>query len=89
MAFDDVPEVMNNVQAYFKDPSLPTISATADSWTKIGSIDTSIVGTEVWYESMGIPQATIRRIFAQKQQTDAIATLNAIAEGLANQTLEV
>ena len=88
-AFDEVPEVMETVQAYFKNPALPTISATADSWTKIGSVDISIVGTPVWYEEMGIPQATIQRIQAQKQQSDAIATLNAIAEGLQNQTLEV
>ena len=89
VSFDDVPEVMDNVQAYFKDPALPTISATADSWTKIGAVDQSIVGTEVWYESMGIPQATIQRIFAQKEQADAIATLNAIAKGLTNQSLTV
>ena len=80
--FDKVPEVMENVQAYFKDPSLPTISANADAWTKIGAVDTSIVGTPIWYESMGLSQAKIQRIEAQQEKADAISTLNQIAEGL-------
>ena len=88
-SFDNLPEAMNGVQAYFKDPSLPTISANADAWTKIGAVDKDIVGTPIWYESLGQSQAKIQRIEAQKQQTYAIQTLNAIADGLEDKTLSV
>ncbi len=77
------------VQAFFHDPSLPTISACADAWTKIGAEDTEIVGTPLWYEFLGQPQATIARIEAQKKRNSAIDTLNAIADGLENKSLSV
>lgn len=77
-------QAQRDVQACFKDPSLPTISANADAWTKIGGADKALVGTRVWYEQLGQPQATIDRIESQKQQAGAIETLNRIADGLAS-----
>ena len=71
-----------DVQAFFKDPSLPTIAARADAWTKLGSMDQQLAGTPIWYEFLGQSQATIARIEAQKQHTGAIETMNRIAEGL-------
>ena len=71
------------VQAYMKDPSKSTFAANADAWVKIGSTDESIVGTDVWYEGVGFSQPTIQRIEANKQQTDATATLGVIAGLLA------
>ena len=68
------------VQAVFKDPSMPTIAARADAFTKIGGSDESLVGTSVWYEGLGFSQATIDRIKAQTAERGAIAALNAIAE---------
>ena len=70
------------VQAYFKDPSMPTISARADAWCKIGSQDKSIVGTRVYYENIGFAQATIDRIFSEKRQLRAIDALNRIASSV-------
>lgn len=81
---DALPDGKRDVQACFKNPSLPTISANADAWTKIGSADKSLVGTRVWYEQLGQPQATIDRIESQKQQAGAIDTLNRIADSLAS-----
>lgn len=81
-SIDKLTDEQYSVQAFFKDPSLPTISACADAWTKIGSLDADIVGTPLWYEFMGQPQATIARIEAQKRKAGVIQTLNQIAEGL-------
>lgn len=67
------------VQAVFKDPSMPTIAARADAFTKIGGSDKSLVGTPVWYEGLGFSQATIDRIEAQKGEQRATADLNTIA----------
>lgn len=79
ISIDGLDEREMAVQAYFRDPSQPTISATADAWTKIAACDESLVGTRVWYEGLGLPQATIDRIFRERQERSAIASLNEIA----------
>lgn len=79
---DALPEGLQGVQAYFKDPAQPTISARADAWTKIGASDDGLVGTRIWYEGIGLPQATIDRIMVEKGQRNSIDFLNEIAEGL-------
>ena len=47
IAYDALPEREMGVMAQFADPAQPTISATADAWTKIGAADQSLVGTRV------------------------------------------
>lgn len=79
----DLDETDASVQAYFPDPSMPTLAARADSWTKIGAMDKSIVGTRPYYEGLGLSQQTIDRL---KNEQDAAATtraMTAIAEALA------
>lgn len=71
-----------SVQACWKDPSMPTISARADGWTKLAAADQSIVGTRVWYEELGLSQAKIDRIEAEKHRMGAIDAMNSIAESL-------
>lgn len=73
------------VQAYFKDPSMPTIAARADAWTKLAAADESMLGTRVYYEGVGLSQPTIDRLEREKQQSGAIASLNAMAETMAAQ----
>lgn len=85
-SIDRLTDEQYNVQAFFKDPSLSTIAARADAWTKIGALDSGIVGTPIWYENLGQPQATITRIQAQKEQAAVIKTLNEIADGLKGST---
>lgn len=68
------------VQTCWKDPSMPTIAARADAWTKLGGSDPSIVGTRVYYEGIGLSQATIDRLFGEKEQAGAISALNRIAD---------
>lgn len=74
-----LPDDLARVQAFFRDPSMPTISARADAWTKLGAQDESIVGTRVYYEGIGLPQATIDRVFQEKDERAAIASLDTIA----------
>ena len=78
-AVADLPDELARVQAFFRDPSMPTIAARADAWTKLGSQDEGIVGTRVYYEGIGLPQATIDRVFQEKGERSAIASLDTIA----------
>lgn len=72
-----------NVQAVFMDPALPTISARADAWTKIGAQDEKVIGSDVYYEGIGLRQNQIDRINNQANKNTAIAALNMIAEEMA------
>lgn len=83
IAYDALTDRELGVVAQFVDPAQPTISATADAWTKIGSADNSLVGTRVWYEGLGLSKATIDRIMATRDHQASIALMNEIAEQLA------
>lgn len=80
---DDLSDEEQSVEAHFKDPSQPTLAARADGWTKICSQDSSLVGTDVYYEGLGFSHATIDRIHAQKATATATESLNKIAEAVA------
>lgn len=82
VAYDDLPDREMGVISQFVDPAQPTISATADAWTKIGAADQSLVGTRVWYEGLGLSKATIDRVMAARDQAGSIEVLNAIAQEL-------
>lgn len=84
----DLTEQQCGVQAYFKDPSMPTIAARADAWTKLAAADQSMLGTRVYYEGVGLSQPTIDRLESEKQQAGAIASLNAMADAMARQTAQ-
>lgn len=75
----ELPDDLANVQAYMSDPSMPTIAARADAWTKLGGADASIVGTRVYYEGIGLTQATIERLEAEKKTASVIDALTALA----------
>lgn len=80
---DKLSEQEQSIQCAWKDPSMPTLSSRADAWTKLASVDNSIVGTRVFYEGLGLTQATIDRLEAQKQNNSAINALNAMADMMA------
>lgn len=63
----DLTTEQNGVIASFSDPSMPTLASRADAWTKLAGIDRSIVGTRVFYEGVGLDQATIDRIIAARE----------------------
>ena len=83
VGYDALGDREMGVMAQFMDPAQPTISATADAWTKIGAADQSIIGTRVWYEGLGLSKATIDRIMATRDSQTSIALLNEIAAQLA------
>lgn len=69
MTLSGLTDEQNGVMASFRDPSMPTIASRADAWTKLGGIDSSIVGTRVFYEGVGLDQATIDRLMLAKENT--------------------
>lgn len=71
------------VQASFKDPSMPTIAARADAWTKLGANDEGLVGTRVYYEGVGLSRPTIDRLENEKEKRGIIDSLNAIEKAMA------
>lgn len=77
-------ESSGEVIAHMVDPSMPTFSARADGWTKIGQQDQGVVGTRVWYEGMGLPQETIDRIMAEKGTRSSIQMLDALTQELSS-----
>lgn len=79
---DGLTPEQKSVQAAWKDPSMPTIAARADAWSKLGSADKDIVGTRVYYEGIGLSQATIDRVEQEKERNGALVQLGAIAAGL-------
>lgn len=75
---DQLTSEQDGVMASFRDPSMPTIASRADAWTKLGGIDSSIVGTRVFYEGVGLDQATIDRLMSEKQDQSAARVTDAI-----------
>ena len=69
-----------DIQAAFRDPSMPTLASRADAWAKLASVDADIVGTRVFYEGIGLSQATIDRLEAEKRRRSVTDALNALIE---------
>jgi hypothetical protein len=69
VALSGLTDEQNGVMASFRDPSMPTLASRADAWTKLASIDQGIVGTRVFYEGVGLDQATIDRLMLAKEDT--------------------
>lgn len=69
VALSGLTDEQNGVMASFCDPSMPTLASRADAWTKLASIDQGIVGTRVFYEGVGLDQATIDRLMLAKEDT--------------------
>lgn len=83
ITLEQLSDEQKSVQAYFQDASMPTMSSRADAWTKLASSDKDIVGTRVYYEGVGLKQATIDRLLAEKENNSVIETLNAMSEVMA------
>lgn len=66
---DQLTAEQDGVMASFRDPSMPTLASRADAWTKLASIDQGIIGTRVFYEGVGLDQATIDRLMLAKEDT--------------------
>ena len=79
---EDLDDYEQSITVNFRDPSQPTLSARADAWTKLASVDKSLVGTRVWYEGMGFSKATIDRIMAEGDRQTVIEALSKIADNI-------
>jgi hypothetical protein len=80
---DQLTKEQNKVVPVFKNPAMPTMAASADAWTKIGALDSSVVGTRVFYEGIGLDQATIDRLMTEKQDQLSDSVLSSIFSGAA------
>lgn len=72
---EGLSEDQRGVVAHFRNPAMPSLSATADAALKIASSRQSFAGTDVYLEMMGFSQADIRRIKAQEQRARGLSTL--------------
>lgn len=72
---DKLADEQRGLVAHFKNPSLPSLAATADAAIKIATTRPAFAGTDVYLEMMGFSQADIRRIKAQEQRARGLSTL--------------
>ena len=72
---DQLTDEQKEVVAHFKNPSMPSVAATADAAVKIAGARQSFAQTDVFLEMLGFSQADIRRIRAQEQRARGSAIL--------------
>lgn len=65
---DALDEDDQSIIAHFKNPSMPSVAATADAAIKIASAREGFAQTDIFLEMIGFDQADIRRIKAQEQR---------------------
>lgn len=72
---DALSDEQRAVMAHFKNPAMPSVSATADAAMKIATARPSFAQTDVFTEMVGFDQADIRRIKAQETRARGLQTL--------------
>ena len=72
---EELGEDQTAIVAHFKNPSMPSVAATADAAVKIAGARQSFAATDVFLEMLGFSQADIRRIRAQEQRARGSAIL--------------
>ena len=72
---EGLPEDSREVVAHFRNPSMPSVSVTADAAIKIASARQGFASTDVFLEMLGFDPADIRRIKAQEQISRGQTTL--------------
>ncbi len=68
VAPNELTDEEREIIAHFKNPAMPTVSATADAAIKIASVRQEFASTDTFLEMIGFDQADIRRIRAQEQR---------------------
>ena len=76
----DLTPEETDVIAHFRNPAMPSISATADAAIKIASARENFANTDTFLEMVGFDQADIRRIRAQEQRARGVAALQEIED---------
>ena len=77
----ELTEDERDIMAHFKNPSMPSVSVTADAALKIASARQGFAATDVFAEMIGFDQADIRRICAQEAR---VRGMNVLREEFAN-----
>ena len=72
---DELTDEQKDVIAHFKNPSLPSVAASADAAIKIASARQGFADTDVFLEMLGFDPADMRRIKAQEQRARGAAML--------------
>ena len=80
ITLDQLTETQQNIFAHFKNPAMPSVSATADAAVKIAGARPEFAGTDTFLEMIGFSQADIRRIKAQEQRARGLQVLEEMSE---------
>jgi hypothetical protein len=86
---DQLSEDMQGIMAHFKNPSMPSVSVTADAAIKIASARPNFSQTDTFLEMVGFSQADIRRIRAQESRARGLAVLEGLTAGGSLNTEEI
>lgn len=78
VTLDELTDEQLDVIAHFKNPAMPSVSATADAAIKIASARENFASTDIFLEMIGFDQADIRRIKAQEQRARGVAVLEEV-----------
>lgn len=78
VTMDALADHQRNILAHFKNPSMPSVSVTADAAIKIASSRAEFASTDTFLEMIGFSQADIRRIKAQEQRVRGQALLTEV-----------
>ena len=68
-----------SVMPRFANPAMPSMSARTDAAMKIASVDEGFAGTDVFYEMVGMDQATVARLRSEKRRAAGEGNIAALA----------
>lgn len=75
---DGLTPEQNAVIAHFKNPSMPSVSVTADAAIKIASARQSFAQTDTFLEMLGFDMADVRRIKAQETRARGLSLVDSL-----------
>ena len=78
---DGLTDDQRNIVAHFKNPAMPSVSATADAALKIASVREAFGQTDTFLEMIGFDQADVRRIKAQESRVRGLSVLDELKGG--------
>lgn len=80
VSLDNLSDEDKDIVAHFKNPAMPSVSATADAAIKIASARQSFAMTDTFLEMLGFDKADIRRIKAQELRNRGINLVSELEE---------
>lgn len=83
---EDLSEDQKDIVPHFKNPAMPSVSATADAALKIASARPGFAQTDVFLEMIGFDRADIRRIKNQQLRQEGLEIFEEIANGTDNES---